>query len=75
VILDIRTAEKGQVAVTADLHNAPLQDAVRILSDMAGLRSVALENIIYVTTPENSAKIEADKASHPGPSQTAGAGS
>jgi RNA polymerase sigma factor (sigma-70 family) len=70
VVLDIRTAEKGQVAVTADLHNAPLQDAVRILSDMAGLRSVALENILYVTTRENSAKMEADKASHPAPLQT-----
>ncbi len=52
VVLDARTAEKTQVAVTAELNNVPLLDAVRVLSDMAGLRPVALDNVLYVTTPD-----------------------
>jgi RNA polymerase sigma factor (sigma-70 family) len=74
VILDVRTAEKAQVAITADVDNVPLEDAVRILADMAGLRPVALENVLYVTTPLNAAKMTAEEASHPRPRARAVAG-
>jgi hypothetical protein len=67
VVLDARTTEKAHVDVTAELNNVPLLDAVRVLSDMAGLRPVALDNVLYVTTPENSGSVEMDKATHPGP--------
>ena len=67
VVLDARTAEKTQVAVTAELNNVPLLDAVRVLSDMAGLRPVALDNVLYVTTPANASQMETDKAAHPRP--------
>ena len=76
VVLDLRTAEKGQLPVTADLDNVPLRDAVRVLTDMAGLRPVVLDNVIYVTSPENSVKMEADKKADPTPPQpAAGTGS
>ena len=41
VVLDVlRAAEKAHADVTAELNNVPLLDAVRVLSDMAGLRPV-----------------------------------
>lgn len=40
--------------VTADFHNVPLNNAVRILADMAGMKSVTFQNMIYVTTPPNA---------------------
>jgi hypothetical protein len=65
VVLDVRAAEKAQVAVTAHLAHVPLKTAVRILADMADLRSVELDNVLYVTTPENARKLEAEKPPRP----------
>jgi hypothetical protein len=59
VMLDNRAAEKGKTPVTARLRNMPLDTAVRLLADMADLRSVHLDNVLYVTTKENVAAMEA----------------
>jgi hypothetical protein len=59
VMLDNRAAEKGKTPVTARLRNAPLDTAVRLLADMADLRSVHLDNVLFVTTKENAAVMDA----------------
>jgi hypothetical protein len=59
VVLDNRTADKAKTPVTARLRNTPLDTALRLLSDMADLRSVHLDNVLYVTTKENAAALEA----------------
>jgi hypothetical protein len=59
VVLDNRAGEKGKTPVTARLRNTPLDTALRLLSDMADLRSVHLDNVLYVTTKENAAAMEA----------------
>jgi hypothetical protein len=59
VVLDNRAAEKGVTPVTAKFRNTPLDTAVRLLADMADLRSVQLDNVLYVTTKENAAAMEA----------------
>jgi len=45
--------------VTATLNNVPIDTAVLILSDMADLRPVALDNVLYVTTSENAEYLRA----------------
>jgi hypothetical protein len=51
-----------KVELTANFHNIPLEIAVRVLADMAnGLRSVSLENMIYVTAPGNAAMLLEDE--------------
>ncbi len=59
VLLDNRAGEKGKTPVTARLRNTPLDTAVRLLADMADLRPVHLDNVLYVTTKENAAEAEA----------------
>ncbi len=59
VMLDHRAAEKGKTPVTARLRNTPLDTAVRLLADQADLRSVHLDNVLYVTTRDNAAVLDA----------------
>jgi hypothetical protein len=59
VLLDSRAGDSSKTPVTARLRNTPLDTAVRLLADMAGLRSVHLDNVLYVTTKENAAALEA----------------
>jgi RNA polymerase sigma factor (sigma-70 family) len=62
VVVDVRAADKAKVAVTADLANVPVDTAVRVLTDMAELKPVRLGNVLYVTTPENAARLQAEQA-------------
>jgi hypothetical protein len=69
VLLDNRAGERGKTPVSARLRNLPLDTALRLLSDMADLRSVHIDNALYVTTKENAAAVEArldkEKAGNP----------
>jgi type II secretory pathway component HofQ len=59
IVLDNRAGEKGRTPVTARLRNTPLDTALRLLADMADLRPVHTDNVLYVTTKENAAAMEA----------------
>lgn len=59
VLVDNRAAEQAKTPVSARLRNMPLDTAVRLLSDMADLRAIHLDNVLYVTTKENAAALEA----------------
>ncbi len=54
IVLDARTGKEAQVPVTADLANVPLDTAVRMFADMAGLKVVPLDNALYVTSKDNA---------------------
>ena len=57
VVLDSRVEEKANVKVTASLHNVSLEAALKVLNNTAGLAVVKIENVYYVTSPENAAKL------------------
>ena len=59
VLVDNRAAEQARTPVSARLLNTPLDSALRLLADMADLRAVHLDNVLYVTTKENAAALEA----------------
>jgi hypothetical protein len=59
ILVDNRAKEESQTEVTAQLRNAPLDSAVRLLADQAGLRAVHLDNMLYVTTQTNAAALDA----------------
>jgi hypothetical protein len=54
IVLDGRTAERGKTPVTASFLNTPLDTAVQFLADMADLRSLQRDNLLYVTSKENA---------------------
>lgn len=59
LVLDNRAAEKAQTTVSARFRNTPLDTASRLLADMTDLRTVHLDNVLYFTTKENAAALEA----------------
>jgi hypothetical protein len=70
VLIDTRAAEKAHTQVSGRMRNTPLDTAVRLLADMADLRAVHLDNVLYVTTKENAAALEARLEKERGQSQT-----
>ncbi len=62
VILDPRASEKGKSPVTGTVKNLPLDATVRLLAEMADLRVVQLDNVLFVTTPEKAIRLEREHA-------------
>jgi hypothetical protein len=63
VVLDPRVPEKAsESGVTATLLNVPLDAAVTVLADTAGLQAVFGDNVIYVTTKANARALEKELA-------------
>ncbi len=55
IVIDARAKRKAQTTVTARFNgDVAVQDAVRMLTDMAELKIVYLVTGIYVTTPEHA---------------------
>ncbi len=60
IVLDSSVDEEAaKTPVTARLRNAPLDTAVRLLADMANLRTVPAANVLYVTTPDKAEALRA----------------
>jgi hypothetical protein len=57
IVLDPRVEKKGNIDLTTTLRNVPVETAVEVLADMAGLSVVYRDNIVYVTTTENAERL------------------
>ena len=51
--------EKARRPITATFAHVPVDSAVQLLADMAGLRMVVVDNVLYVTSPENAKDLQA----------------
>jgi RNA polymerase sigma factor (sigma-70 family) len=58
IIVDPRIQESAKTPINAVLQHVPLDTAVRLLCDMADVESIILDNVVYVTTPENAARLQ-----------------
>ncbi len=57
IVLDGRASEKGRTPVTAAFRSETnLLNAVRLLADMADLRMMVVDNVLYVTLRGNAAE-------------------
>jgi hypothetical protein len=65
VVLDAQKQPDSTIQLTADFRNVPLASAVRVLADMAGMKSVVMENMIYVTAHENAENMKEESAKTP----------
>jgi hypothetical protein len=65
ILVDPKAGEKVKTPLTANLKNVPLDTAVALLADMAGLKTVAVDNVIYVTTEENAKIWESRRTKSP----------
>ena len=62
VMADPKAGEKLQTKITVQLNNVPVDTAVRLLANMAGLSVVRLDNVFYVTTAENAKHLREEQA-------------
>lgn len=61
VILDPRqTKVVGETPVTVSLDDTPLETAVRVVAEVAGLRAVRMNNVLFVTSDERAARLRPD---------------
>ena len=60
LIVDARALKEAQTAVTLQLDDVPLETAVRLIAEMAGLKPVRVGNVLFVTTKANAAEMRAD---------------
>jgi RNA polymerase sigma factor (sigma-70 family) len=58
IVLDVRSADKAKLAISASFINVPVDAAVKVLADMAELRPVMLGNVLYVTSAENAERLK-----------------
>ena len=55
--LDPRAENEAAAKVSLDADDMPLETAVRLLSEMAGLKSVRVANALFVTKKEVAAEL------------------
>ncbi len=61
LVLDPRAGDKTKAVVSATFLRVPVDSAIRVLADMADLKPVQLDNMIYLTSPQNAARLEKEK--------------
>lgn len=71
IVLDPRLGERAKKPVTLKLEDVPLETAVRLLAEVADLRAVRMNNVLYVTTGERARTLRED-ADGPTPPPPAG---
>jgi hypothetical protein len=64
LVLDPRAAKEARSApLTLQLDDVPLETAVRLMAEMAGLKVVRLGNVLFVTTEDRAEKLRAEPES------------
>jgi hypothetical protein len=67
MLVDSRVQKESQSTVTLQLEDVPLDTAVRLLSEMAGLKPVRLGNVLFVTTKASAHELRAEAELAPNP--------
>jgi hypothetical protein len=67
LIIDNRAAKEAQTAVTLQMDDVPLETAVRLMAEMAGLKPVRVGNVLFVTTKANANEMRQDPDLAPNP--------
>jgi type II secretory pathway component GspD/PulD (secretin) len=60
LIVDSKLAKEIDVAVTLQVEDVPLETALRLLTEAAGLKPVRLGNVIYLTSKANAQELRSD---------------
>ncbi len=60
LLMDSRVLKESQASVTLQLDDVPLETAVRLMAEMAGLKPVRVGNVLLVTSKANAADMRND---------------
>ncbi len=60
LVVDPRLKDKAQVGITLKLDDVPLESAVRLLAEVADLRALRMNNILFITSAERAERLRVD---------------
>jgi hypothetical protein len=60
LVVDQKSAKQAEKKVSLQVDDVALETAVRLLAEQAGMKAARIDNVLYVTTPEQAASIAAD---------------
>jgi hypothetical protein len=61
LVIDPKIAKDSQKPVTLTLDGSSLETSVRLLAEMAGVKAVRMDNVLFVTTEERADKIRKEE--------------
>jgi hypothetical protein len=61
LVIDPKIAKDSQKPVSLALDGASLETSVRLLAEMAGVKAVRMDNVLFVTTEERAEKIRKEE--------------
>lgn len=67
LLIDPRSGKDAQTSITLQLDDVPLETAVRLMAEMAGLKPVRMGNVLLVTTKAAAAELRAEPELVPAP--------
>jgi hypothetical protein len=60
LLIDPKIKKDAEAAVTLQLEDVPLETAIRLLSESAGLKPVRMGNVLYITSKANAKELRND---------------
>jgi hypothetical protein len=66
LLIDSRVAKEAQTAVTLQVEDVPLDTAVKLVSQMAGLKTVRIGNVLFITNKATADEMRQDPDLHGG---------
>jgi hypothetical protein len=57
VMIDQRVEKQAEREITAQFDDVPVDSAVRLVSEVASLKAMQVDNVLLITTPEHAEKI------------------
>jgi hypothetical protein len=67
LLIDTKAQKEAQAAVTLQVDDVPLETAVRLLAESAGLKPVRLGNVLLVTTKAHATELRSEPELAPSP--------
>jgi hypothetical protein len=61
VLIDQRVEKQAERSVTAQFDDVPVDSAVRLVSEVASLKAIQVDNVLLITTPEHAARIRQEE--------------
>jgi hypothetical protein len=74
LILDTRAHKESQAPVTLQVDDVPLDTAVRLMCEMAGLKPVRMGNVLFVTSKASAAELRQEPDLFPAAQPNVGEG-
>lgn len=64
LVLDPRLSKEGLTPVTLQLEDVPLETAVKLIAEIAGLKSARVGNVLFVTSEARAERLHEPDVSH-----------